>query len=197
LADASPEALQVARRNIQAPNVSFVESTAETLPFPDGYFDFIFSLGVLHHVPDAEGALRSLATKLCSGGRLLLYIYYAFENRPRWYRIIWKVSDLMRRFISRLPFPLRYALSEIFAVCVYWPLARTAKHLPVPDAWPLKVYADRSLYTMRTDALDRFSTKLENRFTRQQILEMIQSAGLVNIRFSDSDPHWVCAATKP
>src|SRR5258708_38894821 len=51
-ADASPEALQVARHNVTAPNVSFVECTPDTLPFPEEHFDLIFSLGVLHHLPD-------------------------------------------------------------------------------------------------------------------------------------------------
>lgn len=102
-----------------------------------------------------------------------------------------------RRCISSLPFFLRYAISQIIALFVYWPLARTAKYLPVPNSWPLKFYADRSLYVMRTDALDRFGTKLERRFTRQEITAMLDSAGLGEIRFSDSEPYWVCKASKP
>jgi ubiquinone/menaquinone biosynthesis C-methylase UbiE len=195
-ADASREALEVAQRNIQASNVSFVESTPETLPYPDGYFDFIFSLGVLHHVPDTAGAIGSLVKKLCPGGTLLLYLFYAFDSRPLWFKAIWRVSDLVRGVISKLPFVFRYWLSQIIAICVYWPLARTAKYLPVPDTWPLKFYADRSFYVMRTDALDRFGTRLEKRFTREQIVQMLQSAGLTEIRFSDSFPYWVCTAIK-
>ncbi len=196
-ADASREALKVARRNVQALNVSFIEATPDSLPYPDGYFDFIFSLGVLHHVPDTAGAIHSLANKLRLGGTLLLYLYYAFENRPAWFRAVWKVTDLVRRFTSRLPFSLRYALSQIIAICVYWPLARTARYLPVSDSWPLKFYANRSFCFMRTDALDRFGTKLEKRFTQKQITEMLESAGFTNIRFSDLEPYWVCSATKP
>ena len=196
-ADASLEALEVAKRNVPAPNVSFVECSPETLPFPDGHFDFIFSLGVLHHLPDTEAAIKSLACKLDPGGRLLLYLYYAFDNRPTWFRYIWKLSDLVRRCICRLPFSLRYALSQIIAILVYWPLARTAKFFPVPGSWPLRFYADRSFYVMRTDALDRFGTKLEKRFTKQQIVAMLKAARLEDIRFSDNAPYWVCAASKP
>jgi|SRR5437016_2430666 len=196
-ADASPEALKVAKRNVRASNVSFVECSPETLPFSDGYFDFIFSLGVLHHLPDTPAAIESLACKLAPGGRLLLYLYYAFDNRPAWFRGIWKLSDLLRRCTSRLPFSLRYGLSQIIALFVYWPLARTAKYLPVHDSWPLRIYADHSFYVMRTDALDRFGTKLEQRFTKQQIVAMLDAARLEDIRFSDSNPYWVCAASKP
>jgi ubiquinone/menaquinone biosynthesis C-methylase UbiE len=196
-ADVSPEALEVARRNVRAPNVSFVECSPETLQFPNEHFDFIFSLGVLHHLPDTQAAIRSLVCKLAPGGRLLLYLYYAFDNRPAWFRDMWILSDLLRRCISRLPFFLRYALSQIIALFVYWPLARTARYLPVPASWPLKYYAHRSFYFMRTDALDRFGTKLERRFTKQQIVVMLEAARLEDIRFSESDPYWVCTASKP
>jgi SAM-dependent methyltransferase len=196
-ADASSEALLVARRNIEAPNVSFVECTPDTVPFPNGYFDLIFSLGVLHHVPETAGAIRSLVGKLCPGGTLLLYLYYAFDNRPTWFRAIWKVTDLVRRLISSLPFSVRYVLSQLIALCVYWPLARTAKYFSVSDSWPLRFYAERSFYVMRTDALDRFGTKLEKRFTKQQIAEMLNSAGLEDTHFSGSAPYWLCKATKP
>jgi ubiquinone/menaquinone biosynthesis C-methylase UbiE len=179
-ADASPEALEVAKRSVRAPNVSFVECSVDTLPFPDAHFDLIFSLGVLHHVPDTEAAIRSLACKLAPGGRLLLYLYYAFDNRPAWFRGIWKLSDLFRRRVSRLPFFLRHALSQIIALFVYLPLARTAKFLPVPESWPLKFYANRIFY-----------------ISRQQIVVMLKAAGLEDIQFSDIVPYWVCTASKP
>lgn len=196
-ADASPEALAVAQRNVDAPNITFVECSPETVPFPDGYFDFIFSLGVLHHLPDTQAAINSLVCKLAPGGRLLLYLYYSFDNRPSWFRAIWKLSDLLRRCVSRLPFFPRYTLSQIIALFVYWPLARIAKYLHVPALWPLKFYADRSFYVMRTDALDRFGTKLEKRFSKRQIVAMLEAAHLHNIKFSDDSPYWVCLANTP
>jgi SAM-dependent methyltransferase len=196
-ADASPEALEVAKRNVREPNVSFVECSPESLPFPDGYFDFIFSLGVLHHLPDTEAAIGNLICKLAPGGRFLLYLYYALDNRPAWFRGLWKLSDLLRRSVSRLPFFLRYALSQVIALLVYWPLARVAKHFPVSESWPLRFYASRSFYVMRTDSLDRFGTKLEKRFSKDQIVLMLEAAHLEDIMFSDGTPYWVCAARKP
>ncbi len=196
-ADASPEALAVARQNVKASNVSFVECTPETLPFPDAHFDLIFSLGVLHHLPDTQAAIQSLSSKLAAGGTLLIYLYYAFDNRPDWFRNIWRISDQFRRGISRLPFSLRYTLSQAIALLIYWPLARTAKYLPVPDSWPLRFYADRSFYVMRTDALDRFGTRLEKRYTKEGIATMLEAAGLEDVQFSNSDPYWVCKASKP
>jgi ubiquinone/menaquinone biosynthesis C-methylase UbiE len=79
-ADASPQALSIAKKNMRAANVSFLQCTPDTLPFADGHFDFIFSPGILHHMPDTPKAISSLAQKLAPGGKLLLYLYYAFDK---------------------------------------------------------------------------------------------------------------------
>ena len=49
---------------------------------------------------------------------------------------------------------------------------------------------------MRTDALDRFGTQLEQRFTKKQILEMMELAGLERINFSDAVPYWCAVGYK-
>ena len=46
------------------------------------------------------------------------------------------------------------------------------------------------------DALDRFGTRLEHRFTQEQIEDMLKAAGLHSIRFSDSAPFWCVSAIK-
>ena len=61
---------------------------------------------------------------------------------------------------------------------------------------PLSHYRDKSFYTMRTDALDRFGTRLEHRFTRSEIEAMMAEAGLVDIRFRENEPFWVACGIK-
>jgi hypothetical protein len=102
--------------------------------------------------------------------------------------------------IARLPFRLRLHASQIIAVLAYWPLARFAalgKRLGLRISnWPLAYYHDKQFYVMRTDALDRFGTRLEQRFTRPEILDMLTSAGFVNVRFNDTPPLWCAVAEK-
>ena len=54
------------------------------------------------------------------------------------------------------------------------------------------MYKDRSFYTMRTDALDRFGTRLEHRYTRAEITDMMHAAGLERVTISPEAPYW-CA----
>jgi SAM-dependent methyltransferase len=195
--DASDAALAVAKRTLhQVPNCTFHLASVDSIPLDDSSMDFGYSLGVLHHIPDTAAGIRSCVKKLKTGSPLLLYLYYAFDNRPMWFRVIWRTSDLLRRAISSAPFFLRYALSQAIAACVYWPLARLSLLLDYfgvnVDSIPLSWYRRLSFYTIRTDALDRFGTGLEQRFTARQIVGMMEAAGLERIRFSHSMPFW-CA----
>jgi SAM-dependent methyltransferase len=195
--DPSAEALRVARENLASlHNCQFELGTASNNTLPEAAYDFGYSLGVLHHVPDTGEALRSCVTRLKPGAPFLLYLYYGFDNRPIWFRALWKLSNVGRRAISRLPFGLRSTVCELIAAIVYWPLARLARGAERcrfnAEALPLAAYRSRPFYAMRTDALDRFGTRLEKRFARDEIAAMMQAAGLTAVRFSDAPPYW-CA----
>jgi SAM-dependent methyltransferase len=201
MVDPSSEALHVARKNLSnVKNISFHQSSVERLPFECGSLDFVYSLGVLHHVPDTTDAIRSIARVLKPGAPFLVYLYYKFENRPLWFRLIWHTSDIFRKFVSRMPVFMKNFVCEGIALSIYLPLARVALMLErfgmLPNSWPLAYYRNREYYVMRTDALDRFGTRLEKRFTRKEIETMLQSAGFTDIRFSETQPFWCAVGIK-
>jgi len=190
-------AINVARKNLHAQaNCEFHNVGVDDIPVSDQSMDFGYSLGVLHHIPDTRAALATCVAKLKPGAPFLLYLYYAFDNRPSWFRALWKISELIRALVSRLPLGLRYVMSQIIATLIYWPLARIAKVAEFlgldPKNYPLAIYRNRGFYVMRTDALDRFGTRLEQRFSRVEIQEMMEAAGLERIVFSNKTPFW-CA----
>jgi ubiquinone/menaquinone biosynthesis C-methylase UbiE len=195
--DASAEALSVARENLaEFKNCDFHCASVNNMPIDDSSLDFGYSLGVLHHVPDTAAAIRSCVQKLKIGAPFLIYLYYALENRPAWFRLTWESTNLLRRLIARCPHSIRLAITQILASIVYYPLARISL-LAEMAGWnvngiPLSFYRTKSFYTMRTDALDRFGTSLEQRFTANQIRAMMTRAGLGEIKFSDRSPFW-CA----
>jgi hypothetical protein len=114
--------------------------------------------------------------------------------------LLWRLSDLGRKIVSRAPFQFRRVAAEAIAITVYWPLARgagLAERLGADIAnWPLTNYRNLSLYTMRTDALDRFGTRLEHRFLREEIAAMMRNCGLEDVRFSEGPPFWVAVGWK-
>ena len=194
-------AIDIAKKNLSNfDNCEFESATVDDISIENNSMDFGYSLGVLHHVPDTEMGIKQCTEKLKRGAPLLLYLYYRFDNRPFWFRFIWSITDLLRKVISKMPYGLRYIFSQIIAVVVYFPLARTAFYLGKLNLnvsnFPLSSYKNLSFYTMRTDALDRFGTRLEQRFTRNEIKNMMENAGLENIKFSNSKPFWVAVGYK-
>lgn len=190
-------ALEIARRNLAgATNVVFHLGGVDDGCVEPGSQDFGYSLGVLHHIPDTAAALRACVDLLKPGAPFQLYLYYAFENRSRTFRLIWRASELIRSKVSTLPPALKQLAAEILAASIYFPLARCAallEKLGVDVSWiPLSFYRDKSFYTMRTDSRDRFGTPLEQRFTRVEIEKMMIDSGLGEIVFSDTEPYW-CA----
>ncbi|MDR1254817.1 MAG: class I SAM-dependent methyltransferase [Puniceicoccales bacterium] len=195
-------ALEVAKQKLKSfSNVAFYNTTIDHMPLADNSQDFGYCLGVLHHIPNTEKAMQDCVNKLKSGAPFLVYLYYNFENRPWWFRFIWKCSDLLRRCICCLPHLLKRCITDSIALFVYWPLAKLSqilekcsfnvKHIP------LSAHRGGSFYNMRNCALDRFGTCLEKRFSKADIVQMMTRCGLHNISFStDPDINWCVIAYK-
>ena len=201
LIDASHKALNVARQNLQEfDNCDFHHASVDTIPLDDNSADFAYSLGVLHHVPDTRAGIQSCVNKLKPGAPFLIYLYYAFDNKPRWFRAIWQLSECFRASISRLPQAIKLFCCKAIALLVYLPLARISLLLEKAgfkvDNIPLSAYRSMPFYMMQNDALDRFGTQLEHRFSRIEIETMLIESGLENIVFRDDMPFWCAIAYK-
>ena len=183
-------ALEIAKKNlISHDNILYHKSSVDSVDIEDSSQDFGYSLGVLHHIPDTAAAIKSCARLLKPNAPMLLYLYYAFDNKPFFYKAIWKVSDIFRSVISKLPLKLRNICTDIIFILVYIPLyfvSKAADRIGInPDNIPLSFYRNHSFYTMRTDSRDRFGTPLEQRFTKQQIESYMERSGLIDIKFSE------------
>ena len=199
--DASEEALKVTKENLKnLPNCEYRCSTAEDFDIEDETMDFGYSLGVLHHVTNAEESLKNCVKKLKKGSPFLLYLYYKFDNRSFAFKSIWVLSNVLRFFICKLPFFLKKLITDLIAAIIYWPISRIAKlinFLGLDDSSvPLSFYKNSSFYTMRTDSLDRFGTKLEKRYTKKSMELLMSKCGLEDIKFSETEPFWVAVGFK-
>ena len=195
------QAIEVARKNLKKyKNVYFFKETSDICSISPKSQDFGYCLGVLHHIPDTQAALADCAKLLKPGAPFLLYIYYNFDNKPWWYKSIWKASDYIRYCICRLPARIKKTVCEIVAAMVYLPLARASFLLNKMGVntsnLPLSDYKEKPFYQMRNDALDRFGTRLEKRFSKAEITKFLKEAGLERIKFSDSPPYWCAVAFK-
>jgi 2-polyprenyl-3-methyl-5-hydroxy-6-metoxy-1,4-benzoquinol methylase len=158
--------------------------------------DLIISLGVLHHLPNTQEALVDCFRKIKPGGYLLCYLYYNLENKSTIYRTIFYFSNFLRRIILRLPKKLKTLLCYLIALTVYWPMAKMSKVAAKfgldNSNLPLHHYANFPFLFLKNDALDRFGTRIENRFSKVEIEYMLEQAqfNTSTLKYSESEPFY-------
>lgn len=186
------DAIFVARRNLNdADNALFFMGDLRTLPFRDDFADLLFSLGVLHHLPvDCLGEVRKLARY---AGTLLIYLYYALDNRPFYFRTLLGMTAGVRRMVAPIRnHGFRIAFSWLVGVFVYWPfiaLGVILKPFGLSPRVPLyEGYKGSGLKRIRQDVYDRFFTSIEQRVNRDQIMGLKNT--FANIEISDQIPYW-------
>ena len=199
LVGADPSQAIFAADDLLGPNdkIILAKASANNLPFENESFDFVCSIGVLHHIPDTFKALQACVDKVKKGGYFYTYLYYKLDNRGFLFRSIYKLSNGIRLGICKLPAKPKRFLCDVLAIGLYMPFILTSRFLRavgVPSKYrkkiPLFGYENRSFYIIRNDSLDRFGTPLEQRFTKRQIQEMLEKAGLSEIVFSNTIPFW-------
>ncbi len=117
-------AVDAAYKNIgDRPNVHIIQADLFALPFKTRIFDYIFSIGVLHHTPNTHEAFKQLIPLLKPGGEVAVWVY------AKYYEKVQMISTVLRKVTTKMPKRLVYYLSSI-AVPLYYigPL----KHIVFP-----------------------------------------------------------------
>ncbi len=179
-----------------------LQETVGVNSIPLDSLDLAMSLGVLHHIPDTSMAIKDVAHRIKSGGIFLCYLYYNLENKPTFYRLIFKGVNAARKIISILPQKLKFLVTSTIAALVYWPLARFSKLMSRfgfnTSNIPLHHYAEMPFVMLANDALDRFGTSLEQRFSKTEITEILRLANFdtSTLKFSNVEPFWTFSVRK-
>lgn len=201
--DPSKAVLSASRLLADNNNVRITQASVSNIPFADESFDFVFSLGVLHHIPDTQLAMQQTVKKLKKGGYFLVYLYYNFENRGVIFKSIFFLSNIVRKVVSSMPTKLKKIACDFLAVFVYMPFVLLSRAFyalgmkKIAKKIPLFPYHNKSFNIIRNDALDRFGTPLEQRFSRKEIAAMMESCNLGEIKFSgENGPYWVAVGKK-
>lgn len=76
--DFSPTALELARKRFSMEGLTgnFVEGSIAELPFDDASFDLVYSMGVIHHIPNTEQVVSEFHRVLRPGGRAIVMVYH-------------------------------------------------------------------------------------------------------------------------
>jgi ubiquinone/menaquinone biosynthesis C-methylase UbiE len=177
-------------------NIRLSKASIDNLPFDDETFDFGMSIGVLHHIPNTPKALCDCVKKIKIGGFFYIYLYYNLDNKGLISKWLFNIITLIRIIVSRLPSVIKKFVCDILALTFYMPIIMLGRIIKIigfnsiAQKLPLNAYQETSFFIIRNDSLDRFGTKLEQRFSKKQIIEMMENANLTDIKVSDNLPYW-------
>jgi 2-polyprenyl-3-methyl-5-hydroxy-6-metoxy-1,4-benzoquinol methylase/uncharacterized protein YbaR (Trm112 family) len=117
-------AVEVAKRNTASRNVHVVQADLHNPPFALESFDFIYSIGVLHHLPDPEAAFQNLLRFLKPGGVVQIYLYWKPERQPIKAAMLSGIAAA-RKVTTRLPHAavhvLAYPTAAVAFAFFVWP----------------------------------------------------------------------------
>jgi SAM-dependent methyltransferase len=174
-------AAEVAARNLaHREAVSIFRADVFSLPFAPESFDYIYSLGVLHHTPSCEQAFKKLPPLLKPGGTIILWVYSGYN---RWYRL----SDLYRRVTPRLPPRGLHALCHL-AVPLYY-VHKALRRLPGVGrpassllylALPISLHPNAAMRVL--DTFDWYSPSYQSKHTYEEVFRWFESCGLEAVR---------------
>ncbi|MDO9376789.1 MAG: class I SAM-dependent methyltransferase [Ferruginibacter sp.] len=177
-------------------NVRLTMASTDNIPFDDDTFDFVMSIGVLHHIPDTQQAMQDCVKKVKRGGYFYCYLYHNLENMNWFLKGLFNVSETLRKVISKLSSPVKRFVCDVLAVVVYMPfiiwvrvlMALGLKKLAMK--MPLSGYYNKSFFVVRNDSLDKFGTALEQRFSKQEVDTLMKNCGLEQIVISNGSPRY-------
>ena len=189
---------QAARNTAACPNVTCLQADVLALPLSDASFDFVYSLGVLHHLADTERALAALVAKLKPGGTLRVYLYW---KRHGWQGRLLALVSAARRVTTHLPFPVLRILCWLLGLVLYGAVIvpyRVLSRAGVRwhQSWPLYVYSKYPFTVLYNDQFDRFSAPLEKRYDPEEVRELLVRAGLTDVRVQPCFG-WIADGAKP
>jgi len=176
------------------PAAHVVQADLLHLPFRRQAFDFIYCLGVLHHLADPDRGLRGLMAYLKPRGEVRVYVYWDLKDSPRWKQTLLALVTALRRVTTKLPhrallwlcYPIAVGAWLAFVLPYRW-LSRFRPTRRFAETLPLTQYAQYPFPVLLNDQFDRFSAPLERRCSSGEVHTWLERAQLENVTVA---PHW-------
>jgi len=173
-------AAEVAARNLAGRSATIFQADVFQLPFAPESFDFIYSVGVLHHTPDCQRAFKALPGLLKPGGRIAIWLYSRYNN---WYHL----SDVYRAVTRRMPPRLLHTLC--YGVVPLYGVHQVLKKIPLvgrPVSGALAYMIPMSFHPINSwrvlDTFDWYSPWYQSKHTYEEVFRWFESCGLEDLR---------------
>ena len=173
-------AAEVAAENLADRPAAFFQADVFKLPFAPESFDYIYSLGVLHHTPNCEQAFKGLPRLLKPGGRIAIWLYSKYNN---WYKMSDVYRKLTRRMSPRMLHTLCYGVVPLYGVHRILrkiPLIGRTASGALAYAIPMAFHKDPRWRVL--DTFDWYSPWYQSKHTYEEVFRWFEDCGLEDLR---------------
>ncbi len=173
--DLSEAVLTAFERTKEKVGIHIVHASIYALPFQRNFFDVVFCLGVLQHVPDPYRGFAALMECLKPGGRIAIWVYKKSLRK--------QILEIPRIITKRLPLSVQRVVSLVAATSFY-PAVLATRYLHFPMPSHFREYAKHNWLTYRTDWFDRLSAPLTAYYDKDEIHNWLCKQPLEKIQVS-------------
>jgi SAM-dependent methyltransferase len=185
-------ALEVSRKNtVGLDNISYHNVTGDQLP--DGPYDYVFSYGVIHHIPDPDPVIKRAFEVLKQRGRLVIWLY-GCENNGLY------LAFMRTLRLITVPLPDRgldmLSGAMVPLVRIY---SRLSRVLPLPLRGYMRNFVDRvDDYVVKHVIYDQLDPHYAKYYRRQEAIDLLEKAGFDDIQvYHRQEYSWTVIGTKP
>ncbi len=151
------------------PNVHFVQADLKHLPFHPASFDFVFSIGVMHHDADTRSVFDAVARMVRPGGRCSVWLY----RRNQWWQEV--LNSGLRAVTTRLPSSVLLPLCHVGAILGGLPIVNQSLNKIINFS------AHPSYQNRVCDTFDWWAPKYQFHHTAEELSVWFHEAGFMNL----------------
>jgi len=187
------DAFAVLVRNIRNyEKVTCLKITGDQLP-EYGDLDYVFSIGVLHHIPDPKPVVKAAYKALKPGGHNLIWLYGKEGNE-----LYLALLRPFRALTKRLPHPLL----SVLVWMIYFPTSfyvKLCRRFPLPlRGYILNVFGKMSPEKQRLIIYDQLNPAYAKYYMKREAVKLLLDGGFINVRVHHRHGYsWTVIGTKP
>jgi SAM-dependent methyltransferase len=167
-------------------NIHLVQANIYELPFAEKSYDFIYSVGVIHHLPDPERGLQAIAPFLKPGGQFFIWVYSDKRRISNFF------LESVRKITKRLPYALVKqisffaALSDLCCFILPYKIVRNfpgLRHVVEKFTFPrIKTYSKYPFQVSYADWFDRLAAPVRHYYGESEVRDLMCKASLSQIK---------------
>ncbi len=183
-------------------NVFIIQADIYNMPFRDQTFNFVYSIGVIHHTPEPKVAFDNMLLPLKNKGKIGLSVYeISLYDRPNrnslkiatkdllWSLNLWR-CEFFRTITTRIPYIAMVVYCKTFVPILHYinkiPLLRFIRYI-----FPSTCYRSLPVAWSMLDTMDTYSTKIVHQYRAKDIFQWFLVNGLKRIILMNSRAGWV------